>query len=144
MKLSIRNAALSDSESIAKLSNQLGYQSENNSIQIGLTEILDNDDNCVFVALENETIVGWIHGFYSQRVASDPFIEIGGLIVDKNFRKTGIGKKLVEKIIKWSELKKCKKVRVRSNIVRKETHIFYLKMGFEIHKEQKIFDKELK
>ena len=119
MKFSIRNAALRDSDSIAKLSNQLGYKSENNLIQKRLSEILNNDDNCVFVALENEKLVGWIHGFYSQRVASDPFIEIGGLVVDENYQKNGIGKILVEKIIKWSDLKKCKKVRVRCNTVRK-------------------------
>lgn len=143
MKFSIRNAEIKDSESIAELSNQLGYESDNNTIQKRLTGILDNNDNCVFVALENEKIIGWIHGFYSRRVESDPFIEIGGLVVDENYRKNGIGKILVEKIIKWSDSKKCKKLRVRCNIIRKEAHIFYQKIGFKINKEQKVFDRHL-
>lgn len=144
MKFSIRNAEIKDSKSIAELSNQLGYKSENIIIQKRLAEILGNNDNCVFVALENKKIVGWIHGFYSRRVESDPFIEIGGLVVDTSYRKKGIGKLLVEEINNWSHSKKCEKIRVRCNTVRTETHTFYLKIGFEINKEQKIFDKSLK
>lgn len=144
MKLSVRNAELVDSESIAELSNQLGYHSENSVIQKRLAEIIENEDNYVLVAVENEKIVGWIHGFYSRRVESDSFVEIGGLVVDENCRNKGIGKILVEEIIKWSDLKECKKVRVRCNTIRKDTHIFYQKIGFEVNKEQKIFDKRVK
>ena len=143
MKLSIRNAEIKDSESIAELSDQLGYKSNNDIIQNRLTEILKNNDNCVFVVLENEEIIGWIHGFYTRRVESNSLVEIGGLVVDENYRKRGIGKILVERINKWAESKECKKVRVRCNTVRKETHIFYEKIGFKINKEQKIFDKQL-
>lgn len=144
MKISIRNAEINDSESIAELSCQLGYNSENIAIQKRLTEILDNNDHCVLVALENENIVGWIHGFYSRRVESDSFVEIGGLVVDTNYRKKGIAKLLVDEITKWASAKDCGKVRVRCNAIRKEAHDFYMKIGFELNKEQKIFDRRLK
>lgn len=144
MEFSVRNAEIKDSGAIAGLSNQLGYKSENIIIRQRLTEILNNSDNCVFVALEKEKIVGWIHGFYSRRVESDPFIEIGGLVVATDYRKKEIGKLLVEEINTWSLSKRCEKVRVRCNTIRKETHIFYQKIGFEINKEQKIFDRKLK
>lgn len=144
MNYLIRNAELRDSNSIAELSHQLGYKSEYATMLKRLTEILDHDDNCVFVAFEDKNLVGWIHGFYSRRVESDSFIEIGGLVVGENYRKNGVGKMLVEEIIKWADLKECKKVRVRSNTIRTESHIFYQKLGFEINKEQKIFDKSVK
>ncbi len=72
MKLSLRNAEIKDFEMISKLSDQLGYKSNNSIIKNRLTEILKNNDNCVFLAVDNENIIGWIHGFYSQRVESDP------------------------------------------------------------------------
>ena len=143
MEIIIRDAEIKDSESITELSNQLGYETLHTDIQNRLKKIFENPDNCVFVATKNKKVIGWIHGFYSMRVESDFFVEIGGLVVNENFRKNGIGKKLVNKVIEWTESKKCSKVRVRCNVVRKESHRFYENIGFEMHKEQKIFDKPL-
>ncbi len=57
MVFSIRQAEIKDSESITELSNQLGYKSDNTSIQNRLTEILKNNDNCVFIAAINGEII---------------------------------------------------------------------------------------
>ena len=108
-----------------------------------LNKILKSADHCVYVALKNEELVGWIHGFYALRVASAFFTEIGGLVVNEKHRNNGIGKELVNKLIDWSKLKDCEKIRVRCNVLRKESHQFYENIGFEINKEQKIFNKSL-
>lgn len=105
-----------------------------------LTEILKNADHCVYVVTDNENIMGWIHGCYSLRVESDPFVEIGGLVVDENYRKQGLGKMLVEKIKEWSKSKETLQIRVRCNTLRKASHAFYNSIGFIEKKEQKIFD----
>jgi len=144
MELLIRSAEINDSESITELSNQLGYETKNEDIQNRLYKILKTADNCVYVAIERGKIVGWIHGFYSLRVESEFFVEIGGLVVSENHRKKGIGKNLVNKITKWSESKNCGKIRVRCNVIRKESHQFYENIGFKINKVQKIFNKKLK
>lgn len=144
MQILIRIAEINDFKPITELSNQLGYKTQNADIKKRLKKVLENTDNCVYVATENEKIVGWIHGFYSLRIESDFFVEIGGLVVDENFRKNGIGKKLVDKVMEWSKLKNCEKVRVRCNVIRKESHKFYENIGFEINKEQKIFSKPVK
>ncbi|KXX71066.1 GNAT family N-acetyltransferase [Flammeovirga sp. SJP92] len=144
MKISLRNATLKDSKLIAQLSNQLGYNALISDIEHRLKIILEHPENCIYVATENEKVVGWIHGFYTMRVESDFFVEIGGLVVDENFQNNGIGKKLVSKVIEWAELNSCKKIRVRCNVIRTESHLFYKKIGFELNKEQKIFNKPLK
>lgn len=121
----------------------MGYATNGNLIQIKLGEILKNNDNCVFVATENKEVIGWIHGFYTIRVESDSFVEIGGLVVDKKYQNMGVGKKLVEKIHCWANSLGCNNMRVRCNTKRKEAHIFYEKIGFELNKEQKVFGKKL-
>ena len=141
MPIYIRIAEINDSKAITELSNQLGYKTQNSNIKNRLKNILKNTDNCVYIAIKNETVIGWIHGFYSLRIESGFFVEIGGLIVDGNFRKQGVGKKLVDKIIEWSKSKNCSKIRVRCNVIRKESHLFYKNIGFNINKEQTIFDK---
>jgi N-acetylglutamate synthase-like GNAT family acetyltransferase len=141
VKILVRTAETKDCESISVLVGQLGYMPAKDIIQKRLTEILASDDNYVCVACENKKIIGCIHGFYTRRIESDPFIEIGGMVVDESYRKRGVGKLLIEEILRWSDLKECSKTRVRCNIVRKETHIFYKKIGFTVCKKQVIFDK---
>ena len=143
MSTSIRIATTNDVEYITELSCQLGYETTREKTQQRLTEILNNTDNCVFVAVNDAKVIGWIHGFYSLRVESESFVEIGGLVVDKNHQKKGIGKLLLEMVYKWSKLKKCRNIRVRSNTIRKEAHQFYKKLGFTETKEQKVFGKQL-
>ena len=143
MSLILRVANIKDAECITELSHQLGYETTREKTQQRLAEILSQTDNCIFVAVDDTLVIGWIHGFYSLRVESEPFVEIGGLVVDKNYRKKGIGKILIENVCTWSNLKKCNNIRVRSNIVRKESHQFYKNMGFIELKEQKVFGKQL-
>lgn len=143
MTTTTRIATINDVEYITELSCQLGYETTREKTQQRLAEILNNTDNCVFVAVNNAKVIGWIHGFYSLRVESESFVEIGGLVVDKNYRKKGVGKLLIETVYKWSILKKCRNSRVRSNTIRKETHQFYKKLGFTETKEQKVFGKQL-
>ncbi len=143
MKVFIRHAEIEDAEPISQLSDQLGYKSNAKIMHNRLSKILKNEDNCIFIAVYNDKIIGWIHGFYTLRVESDPFVEIGGLIVDENYRKKGIGKLLVEYIFSWSISKKYSQVRVRCNTIRVESHKFYENIGFTEKKQQKIFDKQL-
>ncbi len=143
MKLSIRNARLGDFEIIGELAEELGYKSSNSLVKNRLHEIIKNVDNCVFIALDNEKVIGWIHGVYTLRIQSDAFVEIGGLVVSKDYWKKGVGKKLVECVFKWTESKNCKNIRVRCNVLRSETHKFYEKIGFKLNKEQKVFDKQV-
>ncbi|MES2559198.1 MAG: GNAT family N-acetyltransferase [Bacteroidota bacterium] len=143
MNLFLRQAKPKDVEFMTELSNQLGYKATIEKIQGRLFEILHNVDNCMYVVVDNDNVIGWIHGFYSLRVESDSFVEIGGLVVDENYRRKGVGKMLVTEVIEWACSKKCDKIRVRCNTLRKETHVFYDRIGFNETKEQKIFDMEL-
>jgi GNAT superfamily N-acetyltransferase len=141
MKPLLRNAELKDFESIAELAKELGNKSDNSIVQSRLSEILNNDDNCIFVAVNDTKVIGWIHGFLALRIQSDSFVEIGGLIVNEEYWKKGVGKMLVECVIQWTESRNCKTIRVRCNTIRTESHKFYEKIKFKINKEQKVFDK---
>ncbi|MBI2280889.1 MAG: GNAT family N-acetyltransferase, partial [Bacteroidetes bacterium] len=95
MSTSTRIARINDVEYITELSCQLGYETTREKTRQRLTEILNHTDNCVFVAVNDAKVIGWIHGFYSLRVESESFVEIGGLVVDKIYQKKGIGKLLI-------------------------------------------------
>ena len=105
----IRVITEEDAESVACLSTQLGYESNTKQTSARIKHINNSNENCAFVALIEKKVVGWIQGFYTLRVESDPFVEIGGLIVDKNYRNLKIGKLLIENVNTWAKKHQVKK-----------------------------------
>lgn len=144
MEIFIRAAKVDDYEFINGLSDQLGYKAGIEQTKERLSEILRSDDHCVFVATDSGFIIGWVHGFYTLRIESGPFAEIGGLVIAENYKRKGIGRILVEKVTEWSTHRNVSTIRVRCNTIRNESHQFYFSIGFEEIKEQKIFTRALK
>ncbi|QXU41935.1 GNAT family N-acetyltransferase [Pedobacter sp. D749] len=139
----IRVITKKDAESVAWLSTQLGYESDIEQILARIKQINNSNDNCAFVALVDDKVVGWIHGFYTLRIESDPFVEIGGLIVDSAYRNLKIGKQLIERVKLWAEQLQVKKLKVRCNTKRIESHQFYERVGFKENKRQIAFEMNL-
>ncbi len=138
--MKIRNAISSDIGAIHELSSALGY--DDVSIETAseqLNAVLSAGSNKVYVAEINNGVVGWLHVFVALRVASPPFIEIGGLVVSPGFRRIGVGEGLLLQAQQWAFEKKMK-LRVRCNTVREETHKFYLATGFVKSKHQYVFE----
>ena len=132
-----------DSESINGLSKHMGYASVANDVaREWLQEILDRKNEKILVSESNGEINGWIHAFKTNRVASPPFIEIAGLVVAPDNRRNGVGTELVQNIEHWAKNLNLK-VRVRSNLIREETHKFYEALGFVNSKTQHIFEKSV-
>lgn len=138
----IREILEKDAKSVATLSTQLGYKSDIKQTSARIKRINNSNENCAFVALIDGNVVGWIHGFYTLRIESDPFVEIGGLIVDENYRNLKIGRHLIENVNIWAKKHQVKKLKVRCNIKRTESHRFYEQIGFEENKRQIAFEMD--
>ncbi|WP_025144174.1 GNAT family N-acetyltransferase [Pedobacter jeongneungensis] len=139
----IRAITEKDAEIVAELSTQLGYQSNVDQTQIRIRQINNSNENCAYVAVFENKVVGWIHGFYTLRIESDPFIEIGGLVVDSAYRNLKIGKQLIDRVKLWAKDYQVKKLKVRCNIKRTESHQFYERVGFKENKRQIAFEMDL-
>lgn len=131
------------SEQICELTLQLGYANDPTNVLQNIQNLLKSKHDSIFVAIANDKIVGWAHGSYRLTLEGPPFIEILGLVVDANFRKQQLGKKLVDAVKTWSQAFNAHKLRVRCNVVRLESHEFYKNVGFEEAKRQVVFDLKL-
>ena len=138
----VREAATSDVPAIAALCEELGYPSSALDVETRLIEIMKSADHAVFVAVDR-AVVGWIHVFLALRMESDPFAEIGGLVISNNYRGRGAGRKLVLQCEEWTRSKQMSSLRVRSRLSRNDAHAFYLRLGFSEKKTQAVFDKTL-
>lgn len=143
MDIIVQKAAQHDVAGITALSLELGYNVTSEQTAQLLSAIQEDDNNIVWVAISNVSVVGWMQVCYNIRLESGSFCEIVGLVISKESRGKGIGSQLLSKAINWTQDKGCKKLRVRSNIIRDDAKAFYLKSGFTITKQQNIFDREV-
>jgi GNAT superfamily N-acetyltransferase len=135
----VRHADLKDAAAITTLSEQLGYPTGEGEVRERLAAILRREDNAVFVAERDGKTVGWAHVVGEVFLESPRFAELAGLVVDREARRRGIGRHLVEACARWAESRRFRQMRVRSNIVREEAHRFYANVGFTKIKSQVVF-----
>jgi len=138
--IQVRAVTVKDAPQIAGLSLQLGYTLSVEDTVSNITAIDKSNYDMAYVAVVNGKIAGWIHVFYTMRLETGPFCEIGGLVVDAGSRGTGIGRQLVEKAKKWTAERSISRLRVRCQVKRTDAHTFYEHTGFEEKKEQKVFE----
>jgi len=133
----IRSAIESDATGVNNISKYLGY-SELSDIEAKhkLLQLLHSNDNEVFVVEVNGRVIAWLHLFLARRLASEDFFEIGGLVVDPDYRRQG----LAGALLRYVENRHNGKLRVRCNETRRETHQFYEACGFNNTKAQRIFE----
>ena len=140
MSQEIRKMVLEDAQRVSELCVQLGYPATADEARHRISQMLSLPYHEAFVSIDDKFITGWIYAFRSFNIESNPFIEIGGLIVDENYRGHGIGKELIEKVREWALSNDVHELRVRTNIRRIESHKFYTAMGFQKTKEQKVYN----
>ena len=142
-KVIIRNVEISDISKLTTLCEELGYPANEDQVINRLNRILKSTSDIVYVAVENDMLVGWIHAFRSLRLETDSFAEIGGLVVSSEYRNKGIGKKLAEAAEKWAQKNGFSQIRVRSRVERNEAKRFYEREGYVVKKSQNVFEKKL-
>ena len=142
--MEVRKVRKDDIDAIARLAGELGYPSTVAEIRQRLESMERNPDHATFVAVERGgKVIGWIGLSRVYALESDPRAEITGLIVDSGYRSGGVGRLLVERGEAWARELGLNAMGVRSNVIRDRAHQFYLRLGYEVTKSQKVFRKML-
>jgi GNAT superfamily N-acetyltransferase len=136
--IEIREIRNTDAVEIAQLTKELGSFINVDQVDEQLESILADKSHFAYVAVTDGRLVGYIHCFVALRMTTTPFLEIGGLVVKKEYRSLGIGKLLVNSMLQSND--EIDKVRVRCNVKREAAHEFYAHLNFEEKKEQKVFE----
>ncbi|RCJ19877.1 GCN5 family acetyltransferase [Nostoc sp. ATCC 43529] len=143
-QVKIREPEIQDAEQIAILSEQLNYSATKTQIEQRLLQIQNNNSHIVYVAtVANDDVIGWVHAHIYDLIVMPKQAVILGLVVDKDYRNHGIGTILMQQIEEWANLLGCDGVILRSNIKRKEAHLFYEKIGYTNIKQSMTFSKKL-
>jgi N-acetylglutamate synthase-like GNAT family acetyltransferase len=136
--LDVRSATIADAYIINEMALSLAYEPVSLDIaEQRLDRLLNSSLDSVYVAQLDNQVVGWLHCFYANRLASDSFYEIAGLVVSARARRQGAGRALVE----FAMLQQPGVWRVRCNEQRFQAHEFYQNLDFEKVKQQCVFTK---
>jgi GNAT superfamily N-acetyltransferase len=106
-----------------------------------LARILSRSDHQFLIADAEGRAVGWLHAAITEYIEADPFVVVGGLVVDGNHRGQGIGRMLLEHAEEWARKQGCSIVRVWSSTARTAAHRFYEHLGYRNVKTQHSFVK---
>jgi GNAT superfamily N-acetyltransferase len=140
----IRTAEIKDAERIAILADQLGYSVTNQQAKERIDKIQNNGNHVLYVAsLDNGDVIGWVHAYICDSIVIQTPALLLGLVVDQDHRHQGVGRLLMEKIENWAAKSGAEGVLLRSNIKRKEAHLFYEKIGYTNIKQSLTFCKSL-
>lgn len=130
----IRLCTEDDYESVVELLKQLWptMQFNDETLQIVYKNALQSDKQILIVGL----IDGKVIGFCSLTIKNNLWQagnlgHVDELIVDKDFRGQGIGKKLMDEITTIARGYTCKRIELDSGFHRKEAHQFYENLGYE-------------
>ena len=141
--VTIRAARASDAAEIAQLTTQLGYDLTHTDAADRLSRILLREDQQFFVADVDGRAVGWVHVVFTEYVDAEAFAAIAGLVVDRDHRRLGIGRALVDRAEIWARDRGCSIVRLASSATRETAHRFYENLGYANIKTQYSFIKPL-
>ena len=108
-----------------------------------LERLIASPEHLVLIAEVGGNAVGWVTGEVRLLLASEPRVEITGLVVTYARRRAGIGRLLVARVELWALEKGCRELFLRSNVARPEAHPFYESLGYERTKTQHAYKKVL-
>lgn len=142
MNIQIRQCEISDVEAIYELNaRELGYDYPKDKTKEKLKQLLESDKDKIFVALTDNTIIGYIHANDYDVIYAPHMKNIMGIAVSSGLRKKGIGRALLSAVEDWAQESGACGVRLVSGAARTGAHEFYRHCGYSGDKQQINFKK---
>lgn len=137
----VRELKVTDYNDIYILNQELGYFYPIEKVRERITYIIENTKDIVFVAQQDNEVIGYIHGSPYELLYSDPLVKIMGFVVKEKYRNIGVGSMLINELECWTKEKGYSGITLTSRFERLNDHRFYEKHGYINIKNQKNFLK---
>ena len=105
-------------------------KAQKNSFMKTIHDYVSCKDKQILLAVDKSKIVGLASLVFLPRLNQKLELWIPELVVDKNYRRKGVGKSLIQSCIYIAKKKKCFRIRLESGNKKKGSHKFYEKLGF--------------
>lgn len=123
------NGDISDVRDI--LENDLGYNCEIEKLDIRIQEMSSRGNYQIFVACDGDKVVGFIGCVsYLAFELENEGMKIIALAVSKEYRRKGIGTKLLKTAEQWAKENNIEVILLNSGLPREDAHTFYESQGY--------------
>jgi GNAT superfamily N-acetyltransferase len=146
MEIQIREAENNDFETIIALFREFSvYQKLPERMKNSLGRLLNEQDyfHCFVAVTPENIIIGYITWFFTYFTWTGKGMYVDDLYVKTEYRGSGTGKKLMERVIELARSSGCHKLRWQVSHWNKPAITFYEKMGAEIDDLEKNCDLNL-
>jgi GNAT superfamily N-acetyltransferase len=132
--MEIREATINDIPELVVLMEQLGYPTSVDKMKIRFNTISSNSSYHTLVVDYDGKVVGMAGLCTNLFFEYDGFyVRIVAFVVDSNYRRKGIGEKLIKQAERWAREQGAIEIGLNSGNreERKGAHRFYLDMGYK-------------
>lgn len=145
MNLQIRQCGIVDADAIYELdTKEMGYDYPRDKTEEKLKRLLKSDKDKIFVAVIDNTVVGYVHANDYDVIYAPHMKNIMGIAVLSSFKQKGIGRALLSAVEDWAKKDGAYGVRLVSGAARTGAHAFYRHCGYGGDKQQINFKKVFK
>ncbi len=93
--------------------------------------VLTNSSNRIFVADKKDVLIGFATVSFRRVVRYPKLIsELDELYVKEEYRKVGVGKRLLDAVVSESKKRDCYRIYIESGYAQTAAHAFYKQQGF--------------
>lgn len=144
MKYLIREVKVDDAEKLIEYVNKVSGESDNLTFGIGefemtvekevefIESLIDDDNAIMLLAMDGNEIIGQVHYSGGKRKRLKHVGEFG-ITVRKDYWGQGIGRMLLEEMIKWAKASPyCEKINLRVRDDNLKAIALYRKLGFKV------------
>lgn len=139
----IRPGHIDDAAALARLCSELGYPSTEAQIQGRLTRLGEVEHGLFVGEAGGGDLLGVVDVHVRLVLEEDPFAELIALVVTDDARGEGIGSALVAEAARWARARRLPKLWVRVSLWREGTPRFYESLGFQLRKQQRVYEYPL-
>lgn len=131
----IKQAGIDDSKLVAELAMLLWPDNEISDLEKEMINLVISDNGAVFIYFYKDIPAGFaqcsLRHDYVEGTESSPVGYLEGIFVKDEYRKRGIGKKLLIQCEEWAKSKGCSEFASDCELNNTESLKFHLQLGFE-------------
>lgn len=131
----VKQAGVDDHRIAAELAMLLWPDNEINDLEKEMMEYIVSEERAVFICYSEIIPVGFaqcsLRSDYVEGTESSPVGYLEGIFVKEEYRKRGIGKKLIFQCEEWAKNKGCSEFASDCELNNMESLKFHLHLGFE-------------
>lgn len=133
--LEIRSARRGDFPAVSSLLSQMHEEASLDEApsETAFCEILESPSRVILVAVDKGTVVATVDLFVMANMTRGgrPWAGIENLVVDAEYRRSGIGRALIEVVMDIAREQGCYKLQLVSHQRRSAAHDLYRQIGFD-------------